>query len=55
MPEVRSALSIMRYAKQHQDEFKNSNPLYPYLTGVFKITTGLLTEYVNITIITESE
>jgi hypothetical protein len=48
-------MSIMRYAKQHQDEFKNSSPIYPYLIGVFKIITGLMTEYVNIIIITESE
>jgi hypothetical protein len=54
MPEIRSAMNIMRYAKQEQDEFKNSSPIYPYLVGVFKITTGLLTEYVNIMIITES-
>ena len=54
MPEVRTALELMRYAKQNPKGFNDQSSLYPYLIGVMKMLGGYLTEFVNILLMLES-
>ena len=54
MPEVRTALELMCFAKNFPGEFKKVGNFIPFMVGLMKLVAGILTEITNILILIES-
>lgn len=55
IPEIRSALSMMKYIKNFRHKFLRVNTLYPWFMALLKLLGGVLTELINIYIIIQAE
>ena len=55
VPEVRTAMSMLDYASQEPFGFLGNGSIYPFLLGVLKCSSGMLTEFVNVMIIVKSQ
>ena len=55
VPEVRCALGLMSYSKQHSVKFQGSKMTYPFMISFMKFMGGFATEIVNVFIIVQSK
>jgi len=51
VPEVRTALDLMKYAKNNGNNFNGRSAVFPFMIAVMKLLGGLTTEIINILII----
>ena len=49
--EVRTALDLMRYAKNNSDKFKSKGMVFPFMVSLMKFVGGISTELLSIYII----
>ena len=55
VPEIRTAMSMLDYASHMPFEFRGNGSVYPFILGMLKCTSGMLTEFVNVMIIIKSD
>ena len=56
IPEIKSALGIIRFITNNQNEFRgNSGILNPFMTGFLKFIAGLITEGMSVIMIISTE
>lgn len=55
IPEVRSALAMMKYIKNNRGNFNQASNFTPFVIANMKFFAGVFTEIVNILMIVQSE